>query len=287
MVRHALKALLLGMLLVGSALAIPKPPPLDDKLAPARVEAGKRLFEAQYSPALWRRQMEQTLMAQFSSQMMNAASDDIMRRTEAFLPELAKRVSEDFARIMIAHAPVGTLVLAERLTVQEMEASLQVVTSGAEPALDDVWLSMALGDARFRYQSSVPSGPPKPTADDAARIAAETLLDVSGMTEDLKARDIADQSRQLLLDGVLARLSLEDIQTLTAFYRDGPGRKYFEARAEIRGKLEQALQETEQVIQQQVQETCAALGAGCQPSIFTMVFYPWRMQRTLGKAMPQ
>lgn len=120
MVRHALKALLLGMLLVGSALAIPKPPPLDDKLAPARVEAGKRLFEAQYSPALWRRQMEQTLMAQFSSQMMNAASDDIMRRTEAFLPELAKRVSEDFARIMIAHAPVGTLVLAERLTVPEM-----------------------------------------------------------------------------------------------------------------------------------------------------------------------
>jgi hypothetical protein len=282
MVRHVVNVLLLGTLLIGSALAVPKPP-TPDALAPDRLAAGKRLFEAQYAAGPWRRQMEQTLMAQFSSQMMNTASDDIMHRTEAFLPELAKRVSEDFARIMNAHAPIGTLVFAERLTVSELEAALRVVETGTEQTLDDVWLSMALEEARFRYQSGQPAGQPKPQPDSGAREAAEALLDASGMTADLNTRKIGGQSRQQLVDGLLSRLTLDDMQRLTAFYQDGTGRKYFEARAEIRNRLEEALQQTELLIQEQVAETCAALGAGCQPSIFTMVFYPWRMQRTLGK----
>jgi hypothetical protein len=283
MVRHILQALLLGILVMGSALAVPKPPAPDDPLAPARIEAAKRLYEAQYAAAAWRRQMEQTLMAQFSAQMMNAASDDVMHRTEAFLPELAKRVSDDFARIMHAHAPVGTLVFARRMTLPELEASLRVVQSGAEPALDDVWLSMALAEARFRYHSPEPAGQPKPQTDQGARMAAETLLDVSGMSEDLAARNLRHQPRQQLLDDLLGRLTLDDMQRLTDFYREGTGRKYFQARAEIRDQLSQALQEAEFLIQGHVQETCAALGAACEPSIFTMVFYPWRMQRTLGK----
>lgn len=288
MFRHISKGLLLGILLtsIGTASAVPNPSALDDSLAPARIEAAKRLFEAQYSPEVWQRQIERTLMAQFSAQMMNAASEDIMHRTEAFLPELAKRVSEDFAKIMSAHTPLGTLVFAQRLTLAELESSLGMVRTGAEPALDDIWLGMALGEARFRYQNAEPAAAPKPKSDESARVAAEALLEASGMADDLRVRDIADQSRQQLLDGLLAQLTIEDIQRLTAFYQDGPGRKFFQARAEIRDRLGQALQQAEFLIQGQVQETCAALGAACEPSIFTMVFYPWRMQRTLGKPAP-
>jgi hypothetical protein len=284
MLLHLSKSLLLGILLTtGSALAVPNAPTLDGSLGPARIEAAKRLFETQYSPAVWRRQMERTLMAQFSVQMMDAASEDIMRRTEAFLPELAKRVSEDFARIMYSRAPAGTLVFAERLTVAEMEASLGLVQSGAEPALDDAWLDMALGNARFRYQSGTPASPAAPQPDEATRAAATALLDASGMSVDLVSRKIGDESRQQLLDDLVKRLTLEDMQRLTAFYRDGTGPKYLEARAVIQERLDQALAEAESLIQEHVQETCAALGASCTPSIFTMAFYPWRIQRTLDK----
>jgi hypothetical protein len=278
------KALLLVVLTTAGAHAVTEPPASEGPLAPARLDAAKRLFEAQYSAEILVRQIERTLMAQFSAQMMNAASDDIMRRTEAFLPELAKRVSEDIAGIMYANAPIGALVFAERLTVAEIEASLLLVQSGAEPALDDIWLNMALEEARFRYQSgeSVSRGP----SPASARAEAETLLDVSGMTEALEARNIQDQSRQELLKGVAARLKREDIERLTAFYREGTGRKYFEARAILRDRLEPALQEAETLIQGHVQETCAALSATCEPSIFSAVFYPWRMQRTVGKAAP-
>jgi hypothetical protein len=283
MVRHALRALLLGALLTGDALAVPNAPALDGSLGPARIEAAKRLFEAQYSAPAWLRQIERTLMAQFSVQMMDAASEDIMRRTEAFLPELAKRVSEDFAKIMYARAPVGVLVLAERLTAPEMEASLRVVQSGTELALGDAWLDMALGNARFRYPGGEPANQPKPQPDESTRQAATALLDASGMSEELAVRKIDDESKQQLLDDLIKRLTPEDMRGLTAFYQDGTGRKYLEARVVIEAQLDQALAEAEFLIQELVQETCAALGASCTPSIFTMAFYPWRIQRTLGK----